>query len=163
MGQMVLPSLPFEDELLFICFLSAPHSRESHSLITTGTTEAHQETTWGQIKGGRALHTPWCLSATPPLNHYYKTPHWILSGWDTLSGAGDCLSPLLSGKAIRLILFCFTQNCVSKTWFGIGAQRLSFQHQGWERREMQWKNEISEKGRIEYNMELFNLKFQLNS
>ena len=45
MGQMVLPSLPFEDELLFICFLSAPHSRESHSLITTGTTEAHQETT----------------------------------------------------------------------------------------------------------------------
>ena len=35
----------------------------------------HQETDWGQIKGMQALHTPWSLSATLPLNHCCKTPH----------------------------------------------------------------------------------------
>ena len=57
--------------------------REGHSLITSRTTEAHQETTWGQIKGMQALYTPWSLSATLPLNHCYKTPHQIPPGWDT--------------------------------------------------------------------------------
>ena len=32
--------------------------REGHSLITSRNTEAHQETTCGQIKGMQALHIP---------------------------------------------------------------------------------------------------------
>ena len=61
---------------------STLHSREV-SLITSRTTEAHQKTTRGQIKGMQALHTPWSLSATPSLNLCYKTPHQIPPGWDT--------------------------------------------------------------------------------
>ena len=32
--------------------------REGHSLTTSRPTEAHQETTSGQIKGAQAQHTP---------------------------------------------------------------------------------------------------------
>ena len=32
--------------------------RESHSSITSETTEAHQEATWGQTKAVQALHAP---------------------------------------------------------------------------------------------------------
>ena len=76
------------------------HSREGHSLITLRTREAHQETTWGQIKGVQALHTPWSLSATPPLNLHYKTPHQIPLGWDTVFEGTSSLCPPLPGKAI---------------------------------------------------------------
>ena len=61
--------------------------REGHSLITLRTIEAHQENTWGQIKGMQALHASWSLSATLPLNHCYKTPRqglpWWHSGWES--------------------------------------------------------------------------------
>ena len=112
MGQMVLPSLPFEDELLFICSLSAPLPRESHSLTTSRTTEAHQEATRGHIKGAQALHTPWYLSATPPLNHHYKTPHQITPtrlGHTVFWGTSPLCRPLL-GKAIKLSVSIFTHN-----------------------------------------------------
>ena len=39
--------------------------REGHSLITMRTREGHQ-TTWSQIKGMQALHTPWSLSQLHP-------------------------------------------------------------------------------------------------
>ena len=56
------------------------HSREE---LTYRPTEAPEETTWGQIKGIQALHTPWSLSETPPLNYCYKMHQGPL-GWDTL-------------------------------------------------------------------------------
>ena len=78
------------------------HSREGHSLITLRTREAHQETTWGQIKGVQALHTTWSLSAAPPLNHCYKTPHQIPLCWDTVLRSTSPLCPPLPGKTIKL-------------------------------------------------------------
>ena len=77
---------------------------EGHSLITSRTTEACQETTWGWIKGVESLNTPWFLSATPALNHCYKT-HQIPPGWDTDCGGTYPLCPCLPGKAINL---CFS-------------------------------------------------------
>ena len=69
------------------------------SFQKTGSAEAHQETSWGQMKGAQALLIPWPLSATPPWNHCYKPPHQILPGWDTqLSKAGACCVPLCLEK-----------------------------------------------------------------
>ena len=77
--------------------------RKGHSLITSRTTEAHQETTWGQIEGMQALHTPWSLAATPPSNHCYKTSHQIPSGWGhTVFEGTSPWRPPLPGKAITL-------------------------------------------------------------
>ena len=55
------------------------------------------------MKGVQALHTPWCLLTTPPLNHCYKTPHQSLPGWDTPILRGmSLLCPPLPGKAVKL-------------------------------------------------------------
>ena len=103
--------------------------REGHSLIALRTIEAHQETTCGQIKGMQALHTPWSLSATPPLNHCSKPPHQIPPVWDTqFLGREPTVSPF-ARQSNKTILFYFTQKSVSEIQFGTGAQRLSFQHQ----------------------------------
>ena len=50
--------------------------QRGHSLITSGTTEAHQETTWGPA------HTLTLIS-NATLQHCHKTPHQIHLGWDT--------------------------------------------------------------------------------
>ena len=77
--------------------------REGHSLITSRTTKAHQETTWGQTKGMPVLHTPWSLSVTLPLNHCYKTPHQIPPAWRHIGFVSTSpLCPPLPGKAIKL-------------------------------------------------------------
>ena len=76
--------------------------REGHSLLTLRNT-AHQETTWDQIKGMQALHTPWSLLATPPLNHSYDTPHQSLQvGTYSFWGHEPTVSPFAwqSNKAI---------------------------------------------------------------
>ena len=44
------------------------HISSSHIKGTSGISRGH----WGQFKGVQALHTPWSLSATPPLNHCYQ-------------------------------------------------------------------------------------------
>ena len=56
----------------------------------------------GQIKGVQALHTPWSLSATLPLNHLSKTPHHVLLSWYTSSEGTSPLCVPLPGKAIKL-------------------------------------------------------------
>ena len=61
------------EDVNFLTKLSS-FQREGHSLITSGTTEAHKES-WGQIKEMQALHIPWSSSANTPLNHGYKTSH----------------------------------------------------------------------------------------
>ena len=93
--------------------------------------EAHQETTWGQIKGMQGLHTPRSLSATPPLSHCYKTPHQILPsvGHTVLKGMSP-LCPPLPGKAVKLF-FSTSPKTVSEIQFGISAERLSFWRQEW--------------------------------
>ena len=76
--------------------------REGHRLLISGTTEAHQEITWDQTKGVKALHTPWPLSVTPPLNHCYKAKsesevaQWCL----TLCDPVDCSLPGSSNHGI---------------------------------------------------------------
>ena len=83
-GQMMLPSLPFEDKLLFICFLSAPHSRESHSLITSRTTEAHRKPLEVRLKEYRPCTHPGVYQQPHPwtitIKLLTKSP---LAGWDT--------------------------------------------------------------------------------
>ena len=103
--------------------------REGHSLITSRTTKAHQETTWGQIKGIQALHTPWSLSATPALTQCYKTPHQISLGWDSVWGHEPTVSSFIAWQSNKAILFYFPQNSVSEIWLDTGAQRWSFRHQ----------------------------------
>ena len=58
-----------------------------------------------------------------PLKHY-KTPHYLLQGGS--HGLQDIsrLCPPLSGKAIKAILFYFTQNAVSVFLFSTREQRL---------------------------------------
>ena len=48
---------------------------QSREKVTVWSNRTHQETAWGQIKGGQALHAPWSLSAIPPSNQRCKTPH----------------------------------------------------------------------------------------
>ena len=77
--------------------------RQGHSLITLRTSEAHQESTLGQMKGMQALHTPSSLLATLPLNHRYKTPHQIPTPcWDTGLSSMSPLCPPLPSRAIKL-------------------------------------------------------------
>ena len=65
------------DEAFFI-----PESRSYIVWKTSRTTEAPQQTTWGQIKAVQAQHTPRSLSAIPPLNNWYNTSHQIPPAWD---------------------------------------------------------------------------------
>ena len=105
-----------------------PPTNEDYLMLTT---QAHQENTWGQIKGVQALQTPWSLLATPHWNYCYETPHQILPklGHIVLKGMSPPCT-LLPGKDNKAIPFYFTQNSVSEIWFGTGTQRPSFQHHG---------------------------------
>jgi len=92
--------------------------RGGHSLITSRTAEVHQETTWGQRKGMQTQHTPWPLSATVPSNHRCKTAHQIPLGWNTEFWRSVSAVALSAWQSNETILFYFTQNFVSKIWFG---------------------------------------------
>ena len=67
--------------------------------------------TWGQIKGVPCI--PWCLSATPLLNHFCKTPHQVLpSRGDSFLGHESTMSPF-AWQSNKFILFYSTQNSIS--------------------------------------------------
>ena len=100
--------------------------RESHSLITSKTTEAHQETTWGQIKGVQALHAPWSFSATLPLNCCYKTLCQTPLGGDRGFLGRNHLWPPLPGRAIRPFFSTSPKTLISEIQSGIGAQSPTF-------------------------------------
>ena len=76
--------------------------REGHNLIILRTREAHLETTRGQRKAVKALHTSQPLSAPLPLNHCYGTSHEIRGlGHRVFEGTSPPCAPL-PGKAIKL-------------------------------------------------------------
>ena len=102
--------------------------REGHSLITSRTTEVHQETTGGQIKGMQTLHTSGSLPSTLPLNLCYKTPHQIPPGWDTQFWGHEPAVSFFAWQGNKAILFYFTQNSTSEIQFNTSAQRPNFQH-----------------------------------
>ena len=91
------------------------------------TRETHQEIALDQIKGVQALAHTLILSLTLPFNHCYKTPYQILPGWDTVWEQELTVS-LLAWQSNKAILFCLTQNSVSKIQLSIGTQRLRFQY-----------------------------------
>ena len=92
---------------------------EGHSLTTLRTTEAHQDITWGQIKRLQTLHT----------SYPYQQPH----PW---TSAIKLLTKSCAGKQFweheptvfhftwqnnKVILFYFTQNSISESWFSTGT------------------------------------------
>ena len=90
--------------------------------------EAHQETTWGQIKGVQALHTPWSLSEPCPWTIAIKLLIKSPRGWDTQFLRHDPSVSSFAWQSNKAILFYFTKNSVSEIRFGTGARRPSFQH-----------------------------------
>ena len=78
------------------------HFREGHNLITLRAGEAHLETTRGQMKAVKALHTSRRLSAPLPLNHCYRTPHKIRGLGHRVFEGTSPPCPSLPGKAIKL-------------------------------------------------------------
>ena len=71
-------------------------------MIILRTREAHLETTRGQRKAVKALHTSQPLSAPLPLNHCYGTSHEIRGlGHRVFEGTSPPCAPL-PGKAIKL-------------------------------------------------------------
>ena len=95
---------------------SLPHSRE----VTVGSSQNHKGSPgdpWGQIKGTEALHTPWSLSAIPPLNHYYKTHQILPDGTQLLNLHDPSVSPF-AWQTNKAIIFSFTQNCLQDSvWY----------------------------------------------
>ena len=100
--------------------------REGQSWITSRTTEAHQETTWGQIKECRPNTHPDPSQQPRPWNTVIKLLTKSPLGRDTqFWGHEPTVSPF-PWQSNKAILFCFTQNSISEIWFSTSAQRPSF-------------------------------------
>ena len=77
------------------------------------------------------LHTLWSLPTTLPLKHYYKIPHQILLGWDTVFEGSILLCPPIPGKSIKLFFYTSPKTSISEIWLGNSAQRLRVWHQNY--------------------------------
>lgn len=77
-----------------------------------------------RLKAGRP-----CTHPDSYQHHCYKTSYHTLPGWYTTFQGISLLGSAIAWQRNQAILPDFTQNSVSKIWFGTGAWRLSFQHQ----------------------------------
>ena len=116
---------------MLIPWLIILHSRDDHSLTILRTKEAHQETTWGQIKAVQALHThpdpyqqlhPWITG----IKFFTKFPQSYSRLGHSFWGHKLVVSPFAwqSNKAILT-----SPKPVSKIQFSTNVQRLNFHHQ----------------------------------
>ena len=95
-----------------------------------GTREAHQDDLRQPLRSAGLAHTL-ILSASPPLNHCYKTPHQIFPGGDTIFQGMNTLCSPLPGKTIKLF-FSASPKLISKIWFSTSTEGPSFHHQSCE-------------------------------
>ena len=112
-----------------------PQQMEDVSILYSG--EAHQEVTWGQIKGTRKAHQeighlrPWSLSATQPLNHCKKKlPTKSSQVGHSFLGHRPAVAPF-AWQSNKAILFYFTQNSVSEIGFGTSFTEAEFLASAW--------------------------------
>ena len=107
--------------------MKLPSFQRGYNIKTLRTTEAHQETTWGQIKGLQALHILWSLSATSPSPGTIAIKLSTKSSWIGIHNFESMCSLCLVKQ--KRHSFCFTQNSISEIWFSTSAKRSSFWHQ----------------------------------